>query len=69
MSSPRPAYAAHPNTSPETERDVLAYVYAFVLRCGEVRRAEEMKKAARPGSPDDGEESKNASTATPQYNR
>jgi hypothetical protein len=29
---------------------VLSDVYAFILRCGEARRAEEMKKGTRPGA-------------------
>ena len=55
MSSPRIAYTPCPNATLETELDALASVYKIVLDCGERRRAEEMKKAARPGSPDDGE--------------
>ena len=47
----------------EQARDIRAHAWAFIFRC------HELKKAARPGSPDDGEESKNVSTAEPEYNR
>lgn len=62
-------YAPRPDAT-EAELDVLVSCYTFVLRCGEARRAEQdMKKGARPGAPDDGEESKNDPTAEPQYSR
>ena len=69
MSSSRITYAPRPDATPEAELDALASVYRFVLDCGDARRADAMKKATRPGGPDDGEESKNASNAGSKYNR
>lgn len=63
MSSKRVTYASRPDATPEAELDVLASVYSYILRCDEARRAEDIKKAARPGGPDDAEESKNDRTA------
>ncbi len=57
MSSPRTTYARLADTSFEAELGALADIYTLA------------KKAARPGCPDDGEESKNASTAEPKYKR
>ncbi len=66
-------YRPHPNATPEVELDALAAVYAFVLRCGEAQRAEEIRKAAgRLPSPDgrnDAKEIENDCAAEPEYNR
>jgi len=64
MNSPRVSYAPRPDATPEGELDALATVYAFVLQKGR-----EKKKGTRPGAPEDGEESKNASTAETEYKR
>ena len=40
------SYSPRADATAETELDALASVYAFVLRCCEARRAEEMKNAA-----------------------
>ena len=69
MSSPHIVYRPRPDATPEGEVTALADVYSFVLRCGEARRVEGKKKAAGPGGPNDAEESKNARTAEPEYNR
>ena len=58
MDSRRTAYA-----TPEQAREARARAWAFVFECYA------KKKGARPGAPDDGEESKNASTAEPEYTR
>ena len=63
MSAPETSHVRLQRMAPEQARDARARAWAYVFR------RHEMKKATRPGSPDDGEESKNASTATPQYNR
>lgn len=39
MSDPRITYTALPDTTPESERDALAAVYAFVLGCSASRKA------------------------------
>ena len=52
MSSPRIVYTPRRDATLETELDVLANAYAFILRAGEARHAEEMKKGAHPGAPD-----------------
>jgi hypothetical protein len=57
VSSPRIVYTPRPDATLETELDVLANAYAFILRAGEARRAEEMKKGTRPGAPDARKES------------
>ena len=69
MSSPRVTYVPRPDAAPKSELDALASVYRFVLDCGDAHRADAMKKATRRGGPDDGEGSKNASTAKPEYSR
>ncbi len=63
MSNPRIFYSPCPDTKPETEISALSNVYRFILDC------HTKKEAARPGGPDDGEESKNASTAELKYKR
>jgi hypothetical protein len=55
MSSPRVTYVPRPDAAPEAELDALASVFRFVLDCGDAHRADAMKKATRPGSPDDAE--------------
>lgn len=53
MAEPRITYVPRPDATPEGELATLAGVYAFILRCGEERRAEERKKAeGRLPSPD-----------------
>ncbi len=52
MSSPRITYVPGASAPPEGEVAVLASVYAFVLRGGEARRAEEKKNAAGVTSTD-----------------
>lgn len=63
MSSPCIVYSPRPDAAPESEANALASVYRYILDC------HAKKKAARPGSPDDGEESKNDPTAKPEYSR
>ena len=53
MGKPAIIYAPTPDAAPDAELDALASIYRLVLDCGGVRRAAEMKKAARPGSPVD----------------
>jgi hypothetical protein len=52
VSNPSIIYVPRPDATPEAELDTLASVYAFVLRCGEARRAEEKKNAAGVTSTD-----------------
>ncbi len=52
-----------PSISPEHARDARARAWAFVFECYA------RKKGARPGAPNDGEESKNDPTAEPNYRR
>ena len=52
MSNPSIIYVPRPDATPEAELDTLASVYAFVLRCGEARRAEEKQNAAGVPSTD-----------------
>jgi hypothetical protein len=63
MSNARATLRLRPGATPEQTRDARARAWAFVFECYA------KKKAARLGSPDDGEESRNASTAKPEYNR
>ena len=63
MSAPETTHVRLQRIAPEQARDARARAWAYVFR------RHELKKAARPGSPDDGEGSKNASTAASQYNR
>ncbi len=63
MSNPRITYTSRPDSARDAELNVLSNVYAFILRCGEARRAEEMKKGTRPGAPDAEERFKNDSSA------
>lgn len=63
MDSLAASYSPRHDATPEAEIDTLADAYAYILRCAAARLAEEMKKAARPGGPDDAEESKNDRTA------
>ncbi len=67
MSSPRTTYARLADTSFEAELGALADIYTLAIQRYEECYAK--KKAARPGCPDDGEDSKNASTAEPKYKR
>lgn len=53
MSSSRITYTPRPDATPEGELNALTAVYAFILRCSEARRAEELEKGTRPGAPDD----------------
>ena len=46
MSTPRITYTSRSDVASEGEIDALAVVYAFILRCGEARHAEETRKAA-----------------------
>ncbi len=62
-STPHTVYTPRPNTVPEGGVASLASVYRFILDC------HAKKKAARPGGPDDAEESKNDRTAEFKYNR
>ncbi len=56
-------HAPNPDATPEIRTVALSFVYRFILDCHK-------KKAARPGRPDDAEESKNNDrTAEPEYNR
>jgi hypothetical protein len=41
MDSPHIAYVSHPDSSPESEAEVLANVYAFILEAYENRKAAE----------------------------
>jgi hypothetical protein len=50
------SYSPRADATAETELDALASVYAFVLRCGEARRAEGMKNAADVTSTDGGDD-------------
>jgi hypothetical protein len=68
MNSSGISYVPRPDATPEGELDALAAVYAYILRCGDARRAEK-KKATRPGGPDDAEEPKNDRTAELDYSR
>ena len=53
MDGVRVTYAPRADASPKAELDILADVYSFILRCGDARRAEEMRKAeGRLPSPD-----------------
>ncbi len=63
MSETRIVYSPRSGTTSEAEISALSNVYRFILDCHAT------KKATRPGGPDDGEESKNASTAEPKYKR
>ncbi len=69
MSSSRIFYAPLSDVTPEGEVAVLANVYALILRCGESRRAEEMKNATRPGGPDDEMKGSKHDLATTDYTR
>lgn len=53
MVSTRLTYTPHPDATPESERDTLTAVYAFILRCQE-------QKAAEQSGQDDAEGYKNA---------
>ncbi len=69
MSETRIVYSPRSDATTEAELNALANVYAFILRCGEARRAEEMKKATRPGGPDDEMKGSKHDLATTDYTR
>ena len=56
-------YVTRPDSVVESEFAALAVCYRYILDC------KTKKEAARPGDPDDGEESKNDPTAEPEYTR
>jgi hypothetical protein len=58
MGKLRIAYTPRPGVTPEDEARVLAAVYRFVLQ------AQERKKGARPGAPDDVRRDHHAHTRT-----
>jgi hypothetical protein len=41
MSNPRITYTPHPDASPESELDVLANIYAYLIRTHDSKRAAE----------------------------
>ena len=45
MSDPRITYTPHPDASPESELDVLANIYAYLIR------TRDSKRAAEPAQP------------------
>lgn len=59
MDSSHVAYTPQSDATPESELNVLASVYRFILF-----ESSASKEGACPGAPDDAEESKNARTAT-----
>jgi hypothetical protein len=59
---PRIVYRQHPNVSPEDELNVLANVYAFIIRTHEAKAAE------ASGDRDDAKEVKGV-RATPRISR
>ncbi len=69
MSSARIAYVPRPDATPKGEIAVLADIYAFVLKCGEARRAEEKRKGGAPNTADDAKEIKDEVHATARIPR
>jgi hypothetical protein len=43
---PRTGYTPRPGTTPESEAETLATVYAFILRCHEEKKAAETSSGA-----------------------
>ena len=64
MSNPRIIYTPRPGATPEGEVAALVSIYRFILFESSAR-----KKAARPGGPDDAEESNNDRTGTTSIQR
>lgn len=60
MSGPRIAYTARPDATPESERETLASIYAFVLRAHQERQ-----KAAPPSRTEDVERRSDGPEAAP----
>ena len=59
MSSSHITYNPRSKASLEAEAAMLANIYSFILRCGEVRRAGEKKKGGPDTAPDNARKESN----------